>query len=203
MSTTKEEQIRAEFESHNGYPVRAGAGYYHEQNNNKWEVWKACAESYEKKLAEKELTVVELIQHELDITEEYKLVKQQLSEANARNAMLVEALIKSWTEVTDDFDATDMRNDAMQLIAANSEAVAAWEADNLDNVALATELWATAQAPTSIIGIEGVVESMLPAIKAYEREVIAEYIAKLRKLPKIGLSERQFGELRAANKGKE
>jgi len=58
MTTTKEDQIRAEFEAQNGYPVRSGTGYYREQNNNKWKLWKACAESYEKKLAELPKSVI-------------------------------------------------------------------------------------------------------------------------------------------------
>jgi len=57
-----------------------------------------------------------------------------------------------------------------------------------EQIDLATELWATAQCTTSNIGIEGVIELMLPAIAAYtaaveakERERCAAICDELRK----------------------
>jgi len=139
MTITKEDQMRAEFELLREEFESAHEDWKFADTKALW-FWfyKTCAESYEKKLAEKELTVVELIQHELDITEEYKLVKQQLSEANARNARLVEVLKAFLFEMRGEHGGYHYEPEcpycvcllnAEKAITANSESVAAWEAE--------------------------------------------------------------------------
>lgn len=159
MTATKEDQIRAdfrnmciEFESDN------------DTQPTKFEVYKACAESYEKKLAEKDVAMHHLVTAyqvaEQKLSEANAIIssfekreniwletERKLDEANARNAMLVKALKN--TASREDGDklpcwCSDMKTglfkvphdsyclDARDAITANSEAVAAWEAEKLE-----------------------------------------------------------------------
>jgi len=171
MTTTKEDQIHAAFKLCD--------------EATDWETYKACAESYEKKLADKEAEIVKQIglkkdyeQRNVTLEAQMAALAKKLSEANARNAMLESKVCIAAEWLSRKYYANALIV-LEQAITANSESVAVWEAENQDNAALATELWATAQAPTSTIGIEGVVELLLPAIETYEREVQAKAVTKL------------------------
>lgn len=94
MTTTKEEQIRAAFAlrytvdmaEHGEYRFDAQIGYE--------AGWEDCAEAYEKKLAELNNIIQENARSWAEQHVELLTARRQLSEAHARNAMLVEAEIE-------------------------------------------------------------------------------------------------------------
>lgn len=165
--TTKEEQMRAEF--YKAFPkfagilemADAGAIEYLDSMTarHQFTVWQACAESYEKKLAEKDAEIAKW-KRGFDVYEPaYKNIYDELSEANARNARLVEVLLKvEWSVHKYDpahghsyscpicagaKNRANLRHISQEVghsagctlaeaISANSESVAAWEAEKLE-----------------------------------------------------------------------
>jgi len=104
-------------------------------------MYKACAESYEKKLnAEYMRGHIDGLQG-AEIVDGTGLLKQQLSEANARNAMLVGVLKYVLDDLTlrarlSEDDSLNIGQGCLdkmhEAITANSESVAAWEAEKLE-----------------------------------------------------------------------
>ena len=121
MTTTKEDQIHAAFKLCD--------------EATDWETYKACAESYEKKLA---LAYQSLQAAHGTLVTHHLAMDAKLSEANARNAMLVEAMKeakRSFLGLQPDFGgpiAAQMGNAIKRIdkaITANSESVAAWDTE--------------------------------------------------------------------------
>ena len=102
---------------------------------------KACAESYEKKLAEKDAEAEARWQSICGrIQDERNSALIQLSVASARNAMLVSIFEKFAYLMKDEHGGDhyeeecpycELFKDAEKAITANSESVAAWEAEKL------------------------------------------------------------------------
>ena len=138
--------MRNEFEKWAGHAV--------EFNMPSWISWQSCAESYEKKLAEKDAEYQAQRRAALDNKDWFDVLKvdydekcKQLSESNARNAMLLEKAISLIEGVrnarvaflsensdgeTDCVTPYDEYLYDLKAITANSESVAAWEAGKLE-----------------------------------------------------------------------
>lgn len=117
MTTTKEDQIRAGYKKwlDDNYLIEFPTDTSHpNQISYPFEAYKACAESYEKKLAEKEEIITALQMGWNECIE-------QRSEDNARNARLVDGIKRGMEDVREG-QCNDALSTLNETITANSEA---------------------------------------------------------------------------------
>lgn len=233
MTTTKEEQMRTEFEIVREEFEASYEDWKHADTKALW-FWfyKACAESYQQQLADKDAELEgisgdaqslanDLHRAEQQLAEKdvamhhlvtaYQVAEQQLSEANARNAMLVESgnriLQSPYSKSGIEF--IQAMQQLKEAISANSEAVAAWEAEKLGplrrEVAMLRDTLLSiamdVNACTKTDWTE-VLEHTQAAAEAYEREVMIKALDNFGNRAGYGSKTLldMISELRTANK---
>lgn len=131
MTTTKEDQMQESCNEYLKSSACVHALVYSRLGDIYIAGWKDRAESYEKKLA------AEYMRGHADGLKGGEIVdctgelQHQLSEANARNARLVKSAKQAMLDVREG-QCNDALSTLNEAISANSEAVAAWEAEKKD-----------------------------------------------------------------------
>lgn len=201
MTTTKEDQMRAEFEKRmlDIAPMnlsRNSEGDYNEMCiDARWGDYKLTAESYEQKLAELRAIVVN---HERNICDLIRDYEKKLAEKDAE----MDKHIKNSHHFQDVYVEANARNARMEPLRRD----VAMLHENLSVARDLIDLDNIAAYPQEIKLMDDAISDTQATAEAYEREVAAKALEnagwKMGEEPRTILFE-MANELRAAHKGKE